>query len=74
MPDAENFRTNTLTVVGALGYVVFFALIFMKALGLPVTWQLLGVVVSISSGLMGLEFGMDFLPFTVTRNGGKSDE
>lgn len=66
MPDPDNFRTNTLTVLGAVGFVVFFALAVARGLGHPVSWELLGTVFSASSGLLSLEFGLDTFPVQVS--------
>lgn len=59
MTDTDRIRTTTLTLLGALGYLAFLALVALKALGEPVSWQLLGVVLLTSSGLLGVDFGLD---------------
>lgn len=59
MVESGAFRSNVLTICGALGYVAFLAGGLLKAMGHPVSLHLLGLFLFTSSVLLGVDFGRD---------------
>lgn len=54
-------------ILGAIGYLSFLAAAAAKIMGLPVEWELLGLILLTTSALLGVDFGLDVFPFP---NGG----
>lgn len=65
MADSQ-FRSNVLTICGALGYLAFIAATFMKITGFPVSWHLIGLLLLTSSALLGVDFGRDVFAIQIT--------
>lgn len=55
-------RTTTLMILGAIGYLAFLAAAAAKIMGFDVPWELLGLILLTSSGLLGVDFGFDVFP------------
>lgn len=71
---ADRFRQNTLTVLGAIGYVAFLGAAAAKTAGYPVTWELIGVILLTSSAMLGVDFGLDVIPAWADRGTGNSHD
>lgn len=65
--DSDTFRTNTLTVVGAIGYLVAFAISVATTLaGDPIPVKAISVILLASAGCLGTDFALDFLPLQIS--------
>lgn len=56
-------------VLGAIGYLAFLAAVAAKIMGLPVDWEILGLILLTTSALLGVDFGLDVFPFSNNRDG-----
>lgn len=74
MVESGDFRSNVLTICGAIGYVVFLAAGLLKILGEPVSLQLLLLFLFTSSALLGVDFGRDVFNIQITTRSESTDE
>lgn len=73
MTDSQ-FRSNVLTICGALGYLAFIAAGFLRITGYPVSWHFIGLLLLTSSVLMGVDFGQDVFAIQITTQNSDREE
>lgn len=73
---SNTFRANTLTVIGAIGYLVAFAIVIIETLaGDPIPVRAVALVLLASAAALGVDFALDFAPIQIsTRPDSPEDE